>query len=179
MTQVENDTPLDQTTDTPEADRADTAPATELETLRAERDDARERLLRLQAEFDNYRKRMDRQRRELHDHFAMDVLGDFLPVLDDLERALDAARASNDPALTSHRQGLELVHKQFVDLLKRHQVQPIDALGAPFDPNVHEAVSQEPSDTHDEGQVIAELRRGYRVGDRLLRAAMVKVATRG
>jgi molecular chaperone GrpE len=174
-----NDTPVEPAAE--EAVRAD-APGTEasaLDVLRRERDDAQDRLLRLQAEFDNYRKRVERERRDLAEHFASEVLTDFLPVLDDVERALTAAQASPEPALASHRLGLELIQKQFLELLKRRQVAPIDALGSDFDPNLHQAVGQEVSDTHREGEVIEDMRRGYRVGERLLRPSMVKVATRG
>lgn len=157
----------------------DDAQPTEVELLRRERDETADRLLRLQAEFDNYRKRQDRERRELGDHFAAELLGEFLPVLDDVERALAAATASTDPMLTSHLQGLELIHKQFLELLKRRQVTSIEALGADFDPNVHQAVGQESSAAHREGEVIEDLRRGYRLGERLLRPSVVKVATRG
>lgn len=153
--------------------------ASELETLRRERDEAQDRLLRLQAEFDNYRKRMDRERRDLGDHVTAELLGEFLPVLDDVQRALTAAEAVDDPLIATHRQGLELIQKQFLDLLKRRHVTPIDALGADFDPNLHQAVGQEVSDGHREGEVIDDMRRGYQLGDRLLRPSMVKVATRG
>ena len=154
-------------------------PALDLETLRRERDDAHDRLLRLQAEFDNYRRRQERERRELGEHFAAELLTEFLPVLDDVERALAAAAASSEPAVVSHRQGLELIHKQFLELLKRRQVTPIDAVGADFDPNVHQSVGQEISEAHREGEVTEDLRRGYQLGERLLRPSMVKVATRG
>ena len=173
-----NDTHVDPAAEAASAD-APEAEASELDTLRRERDEAQDRLLRLQAEFDNYRKRIDRERRELGDHFASELLTEFLPVLDDVERALTAAQASAEPALASHRQGLELIQKQFLDLLKRRQVAPIDALGTDFDPNMHQAVGQEVSDAHREGEVIEDMRRGYRVGERLLRPSMVKVATRG
>lgn len=166
----------------PAAEAATDAPAggaSELESLRRERDEAQDRLLRLQAEFDNYRKRVERERRELGDHFAVELLTEFLPVLDDVERALEAASASANPVLESHRQGLELIQKQFVELLKRRQVSAIEALGADFDPNLHQAVGQEVSATHREGEVIDDMRRGYRLGDRLLRPSMVKVAARG
>lgn len=158
---------------TPDAD------ATELETLRRERDEALDRLLRLQAEFDNYRKRIERERRELGDHVTAEVLTEFLPVIDDMERALDAASTVPDALLASHREGLGLIQKQLLDLLRRRQVVPIDALGSDFDPNVHQAVGQDVSAEHREGEVIEELRRGYRLGERLLRPSMVRVATRG
>lgn len=163
----------------PTAEPVPTDAASELETLRRERDEAHDRLLRLQAEFDNYRKRMDRERRDLGDHVTAELLGEFLPVLDDVQRALTAAESVSDPLLASHRQGLELIQKQFLDLLKRRHVTPIDALGADFDPNVHQAVGQEVSDSHREGEVIDEMRRGYQLGEKLLRPSMVRVATRG
>jgi molecular chaperone GrpE len=172
-----NDTHVDPAqadTDAPQGDAT-----AELDALRRERDDMQDRLLRLQAEFDNYRKRMDRERRELGDHFAAELLAEFLPVLDDVERAQRAADASADPVLASHRKGLDLIQKQFLELLKRRNVSPIEAEGADFDPNVHQAVGQEVSDEHREGEVIDDLRRGYQLGDRLLRPSMVKVATRG
>jgi len=142
-----------------------------LEELRRERDEVQERLLRLAAEFDNYRKRMDRERRELAEYTAGEVVKDLLPIVDNLERALQAAGPED-----SLRKGVEMIHKQMLDLLRKRGVVPIEALGADFDPNFHEAVSHEESAEHRDGQVMAELQRGYKVGDRLLRPAMVKVA---
>ncbi len=172
-----NDTHVDQAaeTATPEAAVGEAA----LETAQRERDEALDRLLRLQAEFDNYRRRIERERRELHDHFAAELLTDFLPVVDDIERAIEAARQSSEPAVASHLAGLELIQKQFLEMLERRSVVPIEALGADFDPNFHQAVGQEVSAAHREGEVVEDLRRGYRLGDRLLRASMVRVATRG
>jgi molecular chaperone GrpE len=174
-----NDTPVDPAADEAAFTDAPGTEASELDVLRRERDDAQDRLLRLQAEFDNYRKRVERERRDLGEHFAAEVFADFLPVVDDIERALTAAQASPDPVLASHRLGLELIQKQFLDTLKRRQVVPIDALGSDFDPNFHQAVGQEVSDAHREGEVIEDMRRGYRAGERLLRPSMVRVATRG
>jgi molecular chaperone GrpE len=155
------------------------SPAEALETLRRERDEFEDRWLRQTAEFDNYRKRIDRERRELAEYAASEVLLELLPILDDLERARAAAAASGDPVLDSHLEGLDLIHRQFMDMLRKRRVSPVETVGADFDPNVHQAVGQEPSGTHREGEVIEELRRGYRLGDRLLRPAMVRVATRG
>ncbi len=132
-----------------------------------------DRLLRTAAEFDNYRKRVDRERRELSDYAAAGLLTDLLPIVDNLERALEAPVTGETSA---YRQGVELVHKQLLDLLRKRGVTPIDAVGELFDPNVHEAVVHEASDAHRESEVIAELRRGYMLADRLLRPAMVKVA---
>ena len=144
-----------------------------LEEVRRERDALQDRLLRTAAEFDNYRKRMDRERRDLAEYTAGEAIRDLLPIIDNLERALQAS-ALDDPL----RKGVELIHKQMLEILRRRGVTPIEALGADFDPNVHEAVTQEESAQHREGEVMEELQRGYKVGDRLLRPAMVKVATR-
>jgi molecular chaperone GrpE len=141
------------------------------EELRKERDALQDRLLRTAAEFDNYRKRMDRERRDLADYTAGEVLSEFLPIIDNLERALQAAEPE-DPL----RKGVELIHRQMLDMLRKRGVKPIEALGADFDPNFHQAVIHEESAQHREGEVMEELQRGYLVGERLLRPAMVKVA---
>ena len=142
-----------------------------LEDLRRERDAVQDRLLRTAAEFDNYRKRMDRERRDLAEYTAADVVLELLPIVDNLERALQAADI-DDPL----RKGVELILKQMLDLLRKRGVKPIEALGADFDPNFHQAVIHEASGEHREGEVMQELQRGYLLGDRLLRPAMVKVA---
>ena len=142
-----------------------------LEEIRRERDSIQDRLLRTAAEFDNYRKRMDRERRDLAEYTAGEVLTELLPIIDNLERALQAA-LPDDPL----RKGVELTHRQMLDILRKRGVKPIEALGADFDPNFHQAVIHEVSPEHREGEVMAELQRGYVVGDRLLRPAMVKVA---
>jgi len=141
---------------------------------RSAADELQDRLLRVTAEFDNYRKRTDRERRDLWDSASADVIKDVLPVLDDLERALTAPV---DPgAADSMRRGIELIHRQMLDLLKKRGVQPIDAVGQIFDPHVHEAVANEPANGRADGEITAELRRGYRQGERLLRASVVRVA---
>jgi molecular chaperone GrpE len=145
----------------------------ELEELRRERDALQDRLLRTAAEFDNYRKRVERDRRELADSAAVEALVDVLPIVDNLERALQAPSGSDAAGL---RKGVELIHRQMLDLLRKRGAKPIEALGADFDPNIHQAVVHEPSDQHREGEVMEELQRGYRLGERLLRPAMVKVA---
>ena len=144
-----------------------------LEELRREKDSLQDRLLRTAAEFDNYRKRVERERRELADYMKADVLAEILPILDNFERALQAPAGGDADAF---RKGIELIHKQMLDLLRKRGVKPIEALGADFDPNFHQAVIHETSPSHREGEVIAELQRGYMLGDKLLRPAMVKVA---
>lgn len=141
--------------------------------LRQERDELQDRLLRTAAEFDNYRKRTDRERRDLSDAVAMDVVRDFLPVVDDLERAIAAAADSTDPGL---RAGVELIHRQMLDALRRRGVEVILTVGQDFDPAWHEALTSEPAEGRRDGEITQEIRRGYRIGPRLLRPAMVKVA---
>ena len=143
-----------------------------LEALRQEKDALQDRLLRTAAEFDNYRKRMDRERADLAAYAAADVVLDLLPIVDNFERALQAPGGVDE----AFRKGVELIHKQMFDLLRKRGVKPIEALGADFDPNFHQAVIHESSPDHREGEVIQELQRGYMLGDRLLRPAMVKVA---
>jgi molecular chaperone GrpE len=145
----------------------------ELTMARRERDDYYERLLRQAAEFDNYRKRTERERREMAQYAAGDLLEALLPVVDDIERALQVEAGSDAAA---YRKGVELIYKQLQDLLAKRGVTPIEALAAPFDPRFHQAITYEPSPGHAEGEVLEVVRRGYMHGDRLLRPAMVKVA---
>ena len=151
---------------------ANWAEADDIDRLQRERDEYYERLLRTAADFDNYRKRTDRERRELAERAATALLTDLLPLVDDLERALTANARDGDV----DRRGVEIIHKQLLDLLTARGVETIEALGADFDPNLHQAVAHEPSEAHRDGEVIEELRRGYTLRDRLLRASMVKVA---
>jgi molecular chaperone GrpE len=149
------------------------AAADAVDDLRRERDDLRDRLLRSVAEFDNYRKRTDRERRELSDAVAADLIRDLLPVVDDLERALAVPPAPGESGL---RAGIELIHKQILDVLRRRGVEPLQTVGHDFDPSWHEALASEPAGGRRDGEITAELRRGFRIGPRLLRAAQVKVA---
>lgn len=149
------------------------APADPLADLQRERDDYHDRWMRKAAEFDNYRRRIERERREHADQSVVDLLQELLLVVDDFDRALtvDAGEGGN-----AYRKGIELIHAKLHDLLRKQGVTPIDVLGADFDPNVHQAVVHEVSPGHREGEVMGELRKGYMLGDRLLRPAMVKVA---
>jgi molecular chaperone GrpE len=144
-----------------------------VQVLQQERDALQDRLLRTAAEFDNYRKRVDRERRDLSEFAAADVLLELLPIIDNFERALQAPAPAE---AESFRTGIEMIHRQMVDLLRKRGAKPIEALGADFDPNFHQAVIHESSADHREGEVMQELQRGYMLGDRLLRPAMVKVA---
>ena len=148
--------------------------AEELSAATRERDEFRDLLLRKTAEFDNYRKRVDRERQAAGQAAAADLIVELLPLLDDLERAL-AVEADADAA-PAYRAGVELIRKQLLDLLARRGVSPLDTAGQQFDPHLHEAVAHEESAGHAAGEIIGELRRGYVMGTRLLRAAMVRVA---
>jgi molecular chaperone GrpE len=170
--QIDDQNPQDTSAATEERSAA-TEQTEAIETLRREKDALQDRLLRTAAEFDNYRKRVDRERRELAEYAGADILSDMLPIIDDLERALQAAPGGE---AESYRRGVELIHKQMTDLLRKRGVKPIEAVGTQFDPRYHEAVMNEVSGEHREGEVMAELRRGYMLGDRLLRPATVKVA---
>jgi molecular chaperone GrpE len=142
--------------------------------LRRERDDLYDRLLRKTAEFDNYRKRIERERQAASEAAAADLVRDLLPLVDDLERALKAEAGAE--GAETYRRGVELIHQRLEDILRRRGVRPIEALGTDFDPNFHEAVAHDPAEGRREGEVIEDFRRGYMLGDRLLRPSMVKVA---
>jgi molecular chaperone GrpE len=144
--------------------------------LQRERDEFHDRWLRKSAEFDNYRKRVDRERREQAEQAITDLLGELLLVVDDFDRALTIDAPADDVGGEAYRKGIELIHTKLNDILRKHSVRPIEALGTDFDPNLHQAVIHESSPDHREGEVIGELRRGYLIGDKLLRPAMVKVA---
>lgn len=171
--QTINEPLRDEAPDGTPAEERPAAAAPALDALRREKDALQDRLLRTVAEFDNYRKRIDRERRDMAEYVGADVLSELLPIVDNLERALQAPVG---PDTEGFRKGVELIHTQMRELLRKRGVTPIDALGADFDPTVHEAVIQEASADHRDGEVIAELQRGYRIGERLLRPAMVKVA---
>ena len=145
----------------------------EITALQRERDDYKDRWVRKSAEFDNYRRRLERERREQADQSVVDLLQELLLVVDDFDRALEVDSGED---IAAYRKGVELIQGKLHDLLRKQGLKPIDALGTDFDPNVHQAVMHEASPEHREGEVIGELRKGYVLNDRLLRPTMVKVA---
>jgi molecular chaperone GrpE len=173
MTDEHSFDPADAPAATDPSDPPEAAATQELAALQRDRDEIYDRLLRKTAEFDNYRRRVERERREHADHAVLDLLEQLLLVVDDFDLAL---KVEAGPEAAAYRKGVELIHAKLYDLLRKQGVRPIEALGADFDPNVHQAVTHEVSPEHREGEVIGELRRGYMLGDRLLRPAMVKVA---
>lgn len=143
----------------------------EIEKVKAERDALLDRLARLQAEFDNARKRAARDQQEFREFAAADIIKTLLPVLDSFDRAL---KVSGDS--TEFRNGIELIYRQLQDALQKAGVQPISAVGQPFDPRLHEAIEMVDTTSVPDHQVFEELQRGYKMKDRLLRPAMVRVA---
>jgi molecular chaperone GrpE len=153
-------------------EQAAPAPASELQRLKDERDTLLDRLARLQAEFENARKRAAKEQQDFRDFAAADTVKALLPALDSFERALTtpASQASE------FRNGVELIHKQLQDALQKIGVRPVAAKGELFDPHVHEAIEMVPTDQAPDHHVIDELQRGYKLKERLIRPAMVRVA---
>jgi molecular chaperone GrpE len=141
--------------------------------LQRERDELKDLLLRKSAEFDNYRKRVERDRQASSEAAAASMLEELLPLVDDLERALKAEAGTG---VDSYRRGVELIQSKLNEILRKRGVRPIEALGADFDPYYHQAVAYEHAEGRRDGEIIEEFRRGYMLGDRLLRPSMVKVA---
>lgn len=163
---------------------------TQLAQIKRENSSLKDQLLRKQAEFENYRKRTEREKQDARQSGRTAVLLEMLAVLDNFERALvsvtnaagkagqketgkEAKRSAEDEAL---RQGFELIYKQFKDALTKLGVEPVEAIGKTFDPHLHEAVTIEESAEHEANTVIAEFQKGYKLGEQLLRPAQVKVA---
>ncbi len=170
-----SDQPIDplETADAAPGVEPDATPASDPDALQRERDELYDRLLRKTAEFDNFRKRVERDRRDMIEWASAEVLGDLMTIVDDFDRALDAPAP---PEAQPYKAGLELMQKQLAEMLKKRGVTTIEALGADFDPHLHQAVAYEEVPGAREGEVVGMLAKGYKLGDRLLRPAMVKVA---
>ena len=153
----------------------------ELKKLTDERQDLTDKLARRTADFDNFRKRTERERTETYNRALGEVVRRLLPVLDNLQRALDAERVVEVKESEEFRHflhGVELINRQLGGVLEGLGVEVVPTVGERFDPHVHEAVATEETDAHEPDTVTQEMQRGYRLGDKLLRPAMVKVATR-
>ena len=138
-----------------------------------QRDEYLDLLQRSRAEFANFQKRTKAQAEQNHAYAVSNLAFDLVGVLDNFERALEAARGSGAQGIV---EGLDLVHRQLLSALAKHGVEPISALGEPFDPNQHEALLKQPTAGHPPGTVVAELGRGYRMKDRILRPTKVAVS---
>jgi molecular chaperone GrpE len=163
------------TGETPESETA--APPTleeQLAAAQAEAEDYKDRWLRSQAEFANARKRMEKQRLDTYTNATVNVMDKLLPIVDDFERAME-----NLPAEISENswlEGLQLVQRKLIATLENFNVTSIEAVGEPFDPNLHEAITQEPTDEFESGVVCRVLQTGYKIGDRVIRPSLVVVA---
>jgi molecular chaperone GrpE len=167
----------DDTADNPQVVEAPSARAggesAELQKLRAERDTLLDRLARMQADFENARKRAAREQQDFRDYALADAIKALLPTLDSFERALESS--ANDRS--ELRSGVELIYKQLQDALMKLGLRPIPAKGEPFDPRLHEAIEMVETTDVPDHQILEELQRGYKLKDRLLRPAMVRVAS--
>jgi len=148
------------------------APEEEIARLKQENATYLDRLARVQAEFDNYRKRSVKEQQDYRDYALAEALKLFLPILDSLDRALKTQSSSAE----DFRAGVDLIDRQFHDVLSKLGVEPLEALGQLFDPNLHQAIQTVETEEVPDNHVVDELQRGYKIKDRLLRPAMVRVA---
>lgn len=139
--------------------------------LAAEKAELQDRNLRIQAEFQNLRRRLEKEKADFHEYAAEGAVGALLPILDDFERALKVEHSNSEYA-----KGVELIYQRLVDSLKKLGLEPIVSVGAPFNPHVHHAVDKQETEEAPDGTVLEDYRRGYNFKGRLLREAMVKVA---
>jgi len=158
-----------------QANGASVLPSEEIDLLQKERDELKNQVLRIQADFANYQKRARQQAEEVRTYAIGSLAQEVLGSIDNLERAIEALRASANEGITS---GLDMVQKQLLGILAKYGVEPIAALEQPFDPNFHEAIMQQPSAEHPEGTVVAELGKGYKIHDRVLRPSKVAVSVK-
>jgi molecular chaperone GrpE len=165
-------------TDGEEAQPAPAVPGEEFEALKQELEEAQAQAAeykdgwqRAVAEFSNYRKRVERENGDVYQNAVANIIKRYLPVLDDMERAL-----ASRPADLAWAEGIELIYRKLQSILEAEGIKRIAAEGQPFDPNIHEAISQEPSPDHASGTVIDVVRNGYMLGERIIRPAMVRVA---
>src|SRR5713226_9071362 len=161
-----------ETVDPPDS-RAVSSMETKIAELESAVAESKDRRLRLAADFDNFKKRTRQELLETIQHASADLIARLLPALDDLHKALDHKPKGVDEAWVK---GLELSVRKLEEALSAHGLEPIQAVGVPFDPKLHEAIGYEESSEHPEDTVTSELRRGYRIRDRVVRPALVKVA---
>ena len=142
----------------------------DIKKMQEDLDNTTDRLKRLMAEFDNYKKRSSKEREQLYNTLVADIMTAFLPIMDNLEKAISAE--TND---SNYKQGMELVAKQFKDVLNSFGLKEIEAVGKIFDPSLHEAVSSVQDDNKQSQEIVEEYRKGYMIGDRVIRHSMVIV----
>lgn len=150
------------------------ASAEQLKALMAEKEELNQRLLRLQADFENFKRRTREEKARDRQFRAQDLIENLLPVWDNFARALDVKTEHEESQAL--KQGLDMVYRQFTEALKQEGVKEIEAVGLPFDPNKHQAVMQVDSDEHESNTVVEVLQQGYELNGRVLRPSMVKVS---
>jgi molecular chaperone GrpE len=172
--------PADKNVVDSDGDSVEIKTQSELEAVKAEAEQWRDRFLRKAAEMENFRKRSERDRMESSVLLKSSILSEFLPIMDACERALTSFADEDDKSgkLQKYRHGVELLYKQLSDTLNRMGVVAMESKGKPFDPNMHEALSNIETMDHEENTVVEELRRGYILNGRLLRPAQVVIASR-
>lgn len=148
----------------------------EAEELKKQAEESYNRLLRMQADFDNYKKRVAKEREDMYANALETIVGQLLPVVDNMERAAAAFR--NDQLDEKYISGVEMVCKQLVDVLEKNGVKEIEALGKDFDPNIHHAVMQAPGEDEDENKVKEVFQKGYVLGNKVIRPTLVKVSVK-
>ncbi|MEW4370653.1 nucleotide exchange factor GrpE [Paenibacillus kandeliae] len=146
----------------------------ELERVQAQADDQTQRLLRAQADFDNFRRRTQKEKEDLAKYASAGLITELIPVIDNFERAM--ATKPDSPELESFTKGVDMIFRQLSDVLKGTGLTPMETVGQPFNPEFHQAVMQVESDEHEEGIVVEELQKGYILKDKVIRPAMVKVS---
>ncbi len=154
-------------------EQSEASGASEIERLTAEKNELNDRLLRRQAEFDNYRRRVERERFETMEYASTEAVRALVPILDDFERALKAETADKEYA-----KGMGLIYQRLLDNLTKLGLEPVPAVGTVFDPNLHHAIQKEESEDAEENAILEEYQRGYNFRGRPLRPAMVKVAVK-
>lgn len=179
MTDIEKEEIIESEEETAEVEGEETAEATEspenseLEKLSAELEEAQNSKLRLQADFDNYRKRVEREKQSLINYAVEGMVSELLPVIDNFERALEVKETDD---FEGFYQGVEMIKNQFIEALKSQGLEEIEALDQPFDPNYHNAVSQMESEDHDSDIVVQVFQKGYKIKDKVVRPSMVVVS---
>lgn len=143
----------------------------QIESQKVQIDETEDRLKRVAAEFDNYKKRNTKERDRMYNSLIADIISNFLPVIDNLEKAVETETKDEE-----YKKGIELVLKQFKDVLTARGIVEIEAVGNTFDPEFHEAVSSVQDETKGEKEIVQEYRKGYKIGDRVIRHSMVVVA---
>ncbi|WP_411343228.1 nucleotide exchange factor GrpE [Paenibacillus sp. WLX1005] len=167
-------TEQDNTSEAAETPIEEVVSRAELERLQAQADDQTQRLLRAQADFDNFRRRTQKEKEDLAKYASAGLITELIPVIDNFERAM--ATKPDSPELESFNKGVDMIFRQLSDVLKNTGLTPMESVGQPFNPEFHQAVMQVESDEHEEGTVVEELQKGYILKDKVIRPAMVKVS---